>query len=57
MKKTNSKILLLLGDEVSGVVSREKTVNMFWVKLENSYMTKSLHNRLYLKKQLYTMQM
>ena len=57
MKKAHSAILLSLGDEVLGEVSREKTTNKLWAKLESRYMTKSLHNRLCLKKQLYTMQM
>jgi len=57
MKKAHSIILLTLGDEVLGEVSGEKTVDMLWAKLESWYMTKSLHNHLCLKKQLYTMQM
>ncbi|KHN13198.1 Retrovirus-related Pol polyprotein from transposon TNT 1-94, partial [Glycine soja] len=57
MKKAYSAILLSLGDEVLGEVSGEKTADKLWAKLESRYMTKSLHNRLCLKKQLYTMQM
>ena len=57
MKKAYSAILLSLGDEVLGEVSGEKTVDKLSAKLESRYMTKSLHNRLCLKKQLYTMQM
>ena len=57
MKKAYSAILLSLGDEVLGEISGEKTADKLWAKLESRYMTKSLHNRLCLKKQLYTMQM
>ena len=55
--KAHSAILLSLGDEVLREVSEEETAIGVWQKLEAVYMKKSLANRLYLKKKLYTLQM
>ena len=55
--KAHSAILLSLGDEVLREVSKEKEALAIWEKLEALYMKKSLANRLYLKKKLYTLQM
>ncbi|KAH9798673.1 hypothetical protein KPL71_000102 [Citrus sinensis] len=49
-KKARSTIVLSLGDSVIREVAKEKTVAGLWAKLENLYMTKSLANRLYIKK-------
>ena len=57
MEKAHCAILLCLSDGVLRKVAGEKTAAALWLKLENLYMTKSLTNRLYMKKRLYTMQM
>ncbi|GJT51075.1 hypothetical protein Tco_0977232 [Tanacetum coccineum] len=43
--------------EVLREVTGETTAAVFWLKLETLYMTKSLANKLYLKKKLYTFYM
>ena len=55
MDKTHSPILLCLGEEVLCEIVEEDTIAKLWLKLESLYMTKSLTNRLYLKKRLYTL--
>lgn len=57
MDKTHSAILLCMGDEVLREVAKEDTTVKLWSKIKSLYMTKSLTNRLYLKKILYTLQM
>nr|KYP63309.1 Retrovirus-related Pol polyprotein from transposon TNT 1-94 [Cajanus cajan] len=57
LKKAYSAILLSLGDEVLREVAEEKTAMEIWKKLESLYLKRSLANRLYLKKRLYTLQM
>ncbi|GJT37029.1 hypothetical protein Tco_0936894 [Tanacetum coccineum] len=54
MKKAYSTLILCLGDRVLREVARETTAAGIWTKLTSLYMTKSLANRLYLKKKLYT---
>ncbi|GJY89897.1 hypothetical protein Tco_0505093 [Tanacetum coccineum] len=54
MKKTYSTLILCLGDRVIREVTKETTIAGIWTKLTSLYMTKSLANRLYLKKKLYT---
>ncbi|KAH9802591.1 Integrase catalytic domain-containing protein [Citrus sinensis] len=49
-KKAKSIIILSLGDAVIIEVAKEKTIAGLWAKLESIYMTKSLANRLYIKK-------
>ena len=56
MEKAHSAILLCLGNEVFHEVVKEDTTAKLWLRLESLYMTKSLINHLYLKKQLYTLQ-
>nr|GEZ56310.1 retrovirus-related Pol polyprotein from transposon TNT 1-94 [Tanacetum cinerariifolium] len=53
-KKARSAVILCLGNKVLREVTRETTATRVWSKLETFYMTKSLSNRLYLKKKLYT---
>ena len=48
--KAKSTIILSLRDFVIREVAKEKIVADLWAKLENVYMTKSLANRLYIKK-------
>nr|GEW01469.1 retrovirus-related Pol polyprotein from transposon TNT 1-94 [Tanacetum cinerariifolium] len=52
-----SALILCLGDRVLREITKETTAMGIWKKLEPLYMTKSLANRLYLKKKLYTFQM
>nr|GEV32987.1 retrovirus-related Pol polyprotein from transposon TNT 1-94 [Tanacetum cinerariifolium] len=55
MKKAYSTLILYLGDRVLQEVTKETTAAAgIWTKLTSLYMTKSLANRLYLKKKLYT---
>ena len=49
-KKAKSIIILSLGDAVIIEVAKEKTIAGLWAILESIYMTKSLANRLYIKK-------
>ncbi|GJU64355.1 hypothetical protein Tco_1246190 [Tanacetum coccineum] len=54
MKKAYSTLILCLGDRVLQEVTKETSVAGIWTKLTSLYITKSLANRLYLKKNLYT---
>ncbi|GJW85083.1 hypothetical protein Tco_0158228 [Tanacetum coccineum] len=54
MKKAYSTLILCLGDRVLREVTKETTAAGIWTKLTSLSMTKSLENRLYLKKKLYT---
>nr|GEZ21827.1 hypothetical protein [Tanacetum cinerariifolium] len=53
-KKAHSAVILCLGNKVLREVTGETTPAGVWSKLETLYMTKSLANKLYLKKKLYT---
>ena len=56
-KKARNTIILSLGDSVIREVAKEKTVGGLWAKLEQLYMTKSLANRLYIKKKTFSLRM
>ena len=56
-KKARSTIILSLGDSVIREFAKEKTVADLWAKLEKIYMTKSLANRLYIKRRMFTLKM
>ncbi|GJS09471.1 zinc finger, CCHC-type containing protein [Tanacetum coccineum] len=56
-KKAHSVLILYLGNKVLREVTEEMTAAGVWTKLETLYMTKSLANKLYLKKKLYTFYM
>nr|GEV29394.1 retrovirus-related Pol polyprotein from transposon TNT 1-94 [Tanacetum cinerariifolium] len=56
-KKAFSALILCLVDRVLREITKETTATGIWKKLDTLYMTKSLANRLYLKKKLYTFQM
>ncbi|KAH9736687.1 Integrase catalytic domain-containing protein [Citrus sinensis] len=56
-KRARSTIILSLGDSVIREVAKEKTVADLWAKLETIYMTKSLANRLHIKKMMFTLKM
>ena len=51
--KAARTIQLYLADEVMYNVMDEETTMRLWSRLETLYITKSLSNKLYLKKQLY----
>ena len=51
-RKAANTIQLCLADEVIYNVMDEETITGLWLRLETLYMTKSLSNKLYLKKQL-----
>ena len=55
--KTANMIQLCLANEVMYNVMDEETTTGLWSRLELLYMTKSLSNKLYLKKQLYELHM
>ena len=50
-------IRLCLADDVLFNIVVEKSAASLWNRLENLYMTKSVTNRIYLKRQLYGMKM
>ncbi|GKF24906.1 hypothetical protein Tco_0080800 [Tanacetum coccineum] len=56
-KKAHSAVILYLGNKVLREVIGETTAIGVWSKLETLYMTKSLDNKLCLKKKLYTFYM
>ncbi|GJZ46051.1 retrovirus-related pol polyprotein from transposon TNT 1-94 [Tanacetum coccineum] len=56
-KKAHSAVILCLGNKILREVTAETTATGVWSKLETLYMTKSLANKLYLKKKLYTFYM
>ncbi|GKD78691.1 hypothetical protein Tco_1341312, partial [Tanacetum coccineum] len=53
-KKAHISVILCLCNKVLREVTGETTATGAWSKLETLYMTKSLANKLYLKKKLYT---
>ncbi|GJV21473.1 retrovirus-related pol polyprotein from transposon TNT 1-94 [Tanacetum coccineum] len=54
MKKAYNTLIIYLGYRVIWEVTKEITAGGIWTKLTSLYITKSLANRLYLKKKLYT---
>ncbi|CAE6218056.1 unnamed protein product [Arabidopsis arenosa] len=56
-EKAHSTIMLCLEDEVILEVSGETTAANMWKKLETLYMTKSLQNKLLLKRRLFALRM
>ncbi|GJV04765.1 retrotransposon protein, putative, ty1-copia subclass [Tanacetum coccineum] len=56
-KKAHSALLLCLDNKVLREVNKEDFAAGVWLKLETLYMTKSLANKLYLKKKLFTFYM
>ncbi|GJY04181.1 hypothetical protein Tco_0370121 [Tanacetum coccineum] len=56
-KKAFCTLILCLGDRVLRKITKETTATGMRKKLETLYITKSLANRLYLKKKLYTFHM
>jgi hypothetical protein len=51
-----STIRLCLADEVLFNIVGEETTTGLWNRLESLYMTKSLTNKIFLKRQLYSLQ-
>ncbi|KAH9648891.1 hypothetical protein KPL70_025781 [Citrus sinensis] len=56
-KKAKSTIILSLADSVIREVAKETSVTGLMEKLESLYMKKSLANRLYIKKRMFTLKM
>ncbi|GJX99982.1 hypothetical protein Tco_0357001 [Tanacetum coccineum] len=56
-KKAHSALLVCLDNKVLREINKEDSVVGVWLKLETLYMTKSLANKLYLKKKLFTFYM
>ncbi|GKF04732.1 hypothetical protein Tco_0035400, partial [Tanacetum coccineum] len=56
-KKAYNTLILCLGDRVLWEITKDTTAAKILKKLETLNMTKSLANRLYLKKKLYTFNM
>ncbi|GKB02940.1 hypothetical protein Tco_0831029, partial [Tanacetum coccineum] len=56
-KKAHSALLLCLDNKVLREVNKEDSAAGFWIKLVTLYVTKSLANKLYLKKKLFTFYM
>nr|GEV56041.1 retrovirus-related Pol polyprotein from transposon TNT 1-94 [Tanacetum cinerariifolium] len=56
-KKAHSALLLCFDNKVLREVNKEDSATGVWLKLETLYMTKSLANKLYLKKKLFTFYM
>lgn len=53
MKKAHNALILSPRDLILREVSKEKTTQLLWAKLDKLYMEKSLHNHLYLMQILY----
>ena len=51
--RAKATIILCLSDELLYNVMNEETTADLWCRLESLYMTKSLSNNLFMKKQLY----
>jgi len=51
---TKVTIILCLSDKVLYNVMNEETTTDFWCRLERLYILKSLSNKLFMKKQLYS---
>ncbi|KAL6138517.1 hypothetical protein ACLB2K_063799 [Fragaria x ananassa] len=54
---SHSTILLCLADDIITEVAEEETAAGLWLKLESLYMTKSLTNKLLLKRRLFSLRM
>ena len=54
---TFSTVRMCLVDQVLPEVCAETTAQGFWMKLENTYIGKNMTNKLWLKKQLYSLRM
>ena len=52
-EKAHSTIMLCLDDHIVTKVAEEETSSGMWLKLESSYMTKSLTSKLLLKQRLF----
>ena len=55
--RAKAMIILCLSDEVLYNVMNEETTADLWCRLKSVYMTKSLSNKLFMKKQLYNLRM
>ena len=55
--RAKATIILCLSDEVLYNVMNKETTAGLWCRLESLYMTKSLSNKLFMKKHLYSLRM
>ena len=55
--RAKATIILCLSNEILYNVMKEETTAGLWCKLESFYMAKSLSNKLFMKKQLYSRRM
>ena len=55
--EARASIILCLERDIAFLVDGEETTAGVWLKLESTFMTKSLTNRIYLKSKLYTCKM
>ena len=56
-ERAMSTIRLSMANEILSDILDEKTTKLMWKKLESLYMTKSLSNKLFMKKQLFRLMM
>ncbi|KAH9649116.1 hypothetical protein KPL70_025868 [Citrus sinensis] len=56
-RKARGMIILSLADSVIREVAKKPAIAGLWAKLESIYMKKSLANRLYIKKRMFTLKM
>ncbi|KAL6188372.1 hypothetical protein ACLB2K_039765 [Fragaria x ananassa] len=56
-EKAHSTILLCLADDIITEVAEEETAAGLWLKLESLYMTKSLTNKLLIKRRMFSLRM
>ena len=56
-ERAMSMIYLSMTNEILSNILDEKTTKSMWEKLESLYMTKSLSNKLFMKKQLFRLMM
>ena len=57
LERFGNDIKMFLADEVMNHVMDEESSTSIWLKLESRYMSKSLTNKLFLKKKLYGLKM
>ena len=55
--RTKGRIMLCLSDEALYYMMNEETTAGLWYRLKSLYMMKSLSNKLFIKKQLYSLRM
>jgi len=56
-ENTIANLYLALADEILSSIEQKKTINDFWDHLTKLYKTKTLHNKIFLKRKLYILRM